>query len=137
MARYVARTSFALVLLAIAAGVALVLGIIGVYGVISYAVSQRSRELALRMALGAQAGHVKGMVLRQGLLLCAIAVTIGLGLAFGLTRLMAGLLYGVSPVDPVTFLAVAAGLSGVALAATYLPARRAAGVDPMTVLRAE
>ncbi|MCP4657355.1 MAG: ABC transporter permease, partial [bacterium] len=137
MARSVARTSFALVLLGIAAGVALILGIIGVYGVISYAVSRKSRELALRMALGARAGHVKGMVLRQGLVLSGIGVLIGLGLAFGLTRLMAGLLFGVSPVDPVTFLSVAAGLSGVALAASYLPARRAARVDPMTVLRAE
>ncbi len=136
-AQSVARRSFALVLLGIAAGVALILGIVGVYGVISYAVSQRSRELALRMALGARAGNVKRMVLRQGLVLSGIGVIIGLGLAFGLTRLMTGLLYGVSPWDPVSFLAVAAGLSGVALAATYLPARRAARVDPMTVLRAE
>jgi predicted permease len=137
MAGSIARTSFTMVLLGVAAGVALLLGIVGVYGVISYAVSQRSRELGLRMALGAQAGQVKGMVVRQGLILAGIGVTIGLGLAVGLTRLMSGLLFGVSPVDPLTFLAVAAGLTGVALVASYLPARRAASVDPMNTLRAE
>jgi ABC-type antimicrobial peptide transport system permease subunit len=137
MGQSIARTSFTLALLGVAAGVALLLGVIGVYGVISYAVSQRSRELGLRMAMGAQAAQVKGMVLRQGLVLSAIGVAIGLALALGLTRLMVGLLFGVSPVDPLTFLAVAAGLIGVALVASYLPARRAAGVDPMNVLRAE
>jgi predicted permease len=137
MARSVARTSFTLVLLGIAGSVALVLGIIGVYGVITYAVSQRTRELGLRIALGARADHVRRMVLRQGLILSGIGVAIGLGLAFGLTRLMAGLLFGVSAVDPITFLSVAAGLTTVALLASYLPARRAARVDPMTVLRAE
>lgn len=137
MGQSIARTSFTLVLLGVAGGVALLLGIIGVYGVISYAVSQRSREMGLRMAMGAQASQVKGMVVRQGLVLSAIGVTIGLALAVGLTRLMAGLLFGVSPVDPLTFLAVAAGLTGVAVLASYLPARRAAGVDPMDVLRAE
>jgi len=137
MGQSIARTSFTLALLGVAAGVALLLGVIGVYGVISYAVSQRSHELGLRMAMGAQAGQVKGMVLRQGLVLSAIGVAIGLALALGLTRLMAGLLYGVSPIDPLTFLAVAAVLIGVALVASYLPARRAAGVDPMDVLRSE
>jgi predicted permease len=137
MGQSIARTSFTLVLLGVAAGVALLLGVIGVYGVISYAVSQRSRELGLRMAMGAQASQVKGMVVRQGLVLSAVGVAIGVALALGLTRLMAGLLFGVSPVDPLTFLAVAAGLVGVALLASYLPARRAAGVDPMDVLRAE
>ena len=137
MALSIARTSFTLVLLGVASGVALLLGLIGVYGVISYAVSQRSRELGLRMALGAQAGQVKGMVLRQSLLLSGIGVGIGLGLAIALTRLMAGLLFGVSPMDPVTFLSVAAGLVGVALIASYVPAHRAATVDPMNVLRAE
>ncbi len=137
MGQSIARTSFTLTLLGVAAGVALLLGVIGVYGVISYAVSQRSRELGLRMAMGAQAGQVKGMVLRQGLVLSVIGVTIGLALALGLTRLMVGLLFGVSPVDPLTFLAVAAALIGVALVASYLPARRAAAVDPMSALRAE
>ncbi|UCC84123.1 MAG: ABC transporter permease, partial [Gemmatimonadota bacterium] len=137
MGQSISRTSFTMALLGVAAGVALLLGVIGVYGVISYAVSQRSRELGLRMAMGAQASQVKGMVVRQGLVLSAIGVAIGVALAIGLTRLMAGLLFGVSPIDPLTFLAVAAGLIGVALIAAYLPARRAAGVDPMDVLRAE
>ncbi len=137
MARSVARTSFTLVLLGVAAGVALLLGSIGVYAVVSYAVSQRTRELALRMALGARAEDVKGMVLRQALLLAGIGMTVGLGLALGLTRLMAGLLFGVSPVDPVTFLTVAVGLTGVALVASYVPACRAAQVDPLVALRSE
>ncbi len=137
MSQSVARTSFSLVLLSIAAGVALLLGIIGVYGVISYAVSQRTSELGMRIALGAPAQRVRGMVLRQGLMLSLTGVIIGLGLSVGLTRLMSGLLFGVSPVDPVTYGTVAAGLVVVALVASYLPARRAAGVDPMTALRAE
>lgn len=91
----------------------------------------------MRIALGAPAVRVKGMVLRQGLMLSLAGVTIGLGLSVGLTRLMSGLLFGVSPVDPVTFGAVAVGLVVVALVASYVPARRAAGVDPMTALRAE
>jgi predicted permease len=121
MSQSIARTSFTLVLLGVAAG----------------AVSQRSQELGLRMALGAQASQVKRMVLGQSLILSVIGVVIGLGLSFGLTRLMASLLFGVSPVDPVTFVCVAAGLTGVALLASYLPARRAAGADPMNALRAE
>jgi ABC-type antimicrobial peptide transport system permease subunit len=137
MAQSVARTSFTLILLTIAAAVALLLGIIGVYGVISYAVSQRTGELGMRMALGARGLDVMGMVLRQGLLLSIAGVAIGLTLSLGLTSLMAGLLFGVSPTDPVTYAAAAAGLIAVALLASYLPARRAAGVDPMTALRAE
>lgn len=137
MEQSTARTSFTMILLAIAAGVALILGIVGVYGVISYAVSLRSREIGLRMALGARDGDVKGMVLRQGLLLSGIGVAIGLGLAFGLTRLMSGLLFGVSPTDPLTYSIVASGLLAVALTASYLPARRAASLDPITVLRSE
>ena len=137
MAQSMARTSFSLVLLGIAGGMALILGIVGVYGVISYAVSQRSRELGMRIALGAQSRHMQGMVLRQSLTLCGIGVSIGLILALGLSRLMAGLLFGVKPTDPLTYLTVAAGLTVVALAASYLPARRAASVDPMTALRLE
>ena len=137
MAHSIAETSFTLTLLAIAAGVALLLGIVGVYGVISYAVSQRRHELGLRIALGAQAGQVKVMVLRQSLSIAAIGVAIGLTLAFGLTRLMSSMLYGVSPVDPVTFGLVAVGLTAVAVAASYLPAHRAASADPLEALRAE
>ncbi len=137
MAQSMARTSFTLVLLGIAGGVALILGIVGVYGVISYAVSLRAREIGLRIALGARDDDVKGMVLRQGLILSGIGVAVGLVLAFTLTRLMSGLLFGVKPTDPITYGVVAAGLIAVALTASYLPARRAASVDPITVLRAE
>jgi predicted permease len=137
MEQSTARTSFTMILLAVAAGVALILGVVGVYGVISYAVSLRSREIGMRMALGARDGDVKGMVLKHGLILSGIGVAIGLGLAFGLTRLMSGLLYGVSATDPLTYGVVAAGLIAVALTASYLPARRAASLDPITVLRSE
>jgi ABC-type antimicrobial peptide transport system permease subunit len=137
MAQSTARTSFTMILLGIAAAVALVLGVVGVYGVISYAVSLRSREIGLRMALGARDGDVKGMVVRQGLFLSGVGVGIGLLLALGLTRLMSGLLFGVSPTDPITYAVVAVGLIAVALTASYLPARRAASVDPITVLRTE
>jgi len=137
MARSISRTSFTLVLLCVASGVALLLGLIGVYGVISYGVSQRTGELGMRMALGARSVDVTHMVLRQGMVLAAIGLGIGLALALGLTRLMSGILFGVSPRDPVTFALVAAALLGVALAASYLPARRAAQVDPMEALRAD
>jgi predicted permease len=135
MASSIARTSFTMVLLATAAGVALILGLIGVYGVISYAVSQRGRELGMRMALGAEPKHIKGMVLKQGLLIFGIGAVAGLGLALALTRLMASLLFGVEPVDPPTFALVPVGLLVVALLASYLPARRAASVDLMEALR--
>jgi hypothetical protein len=137
MAGSMAETSFTMILLGIAGGVALILGLVGVYGVISYAVSQRSGELGMRMALGAQPGDVKGMVLRQGFVLAGLGIGSGILLALGLTRLMTALLVEVSPVDPITYSLVAAGLLAVALAASYLPARRAAKVDPMTALRAE
>jgi len=137
MARSVERTSSTMILLSIAGVVALILGVVGVYGVTAYAVARRSRELGMRIALGAQRETVMRMVLRQGLVLAAVGVAIGLALALGLTRLMSTQLYGVSPVDPVTFAVVAIGLLGVALLASYLPARRAAGVDPMNALRVE
>ena len=129
------RTSFALVLLGVAGIVALVLGMVGVYGVVSYAVSQRRAELGMRMALGAEPGQVQGMVLRQGLTLAVLGIVVGLALALGLMRLMSAILFGVSPVDPLTYVAVSAGLLAVAAAASFLPARRAARVDPMAALR--
>jgi predicted permease len=132
-----ARTSFTLVMLGIAGAMALALGIIGIYGVMSYTVSQRKREIGIRLALGAQDGHVLQMVLRQGTKLALLGVTIGIAAAFGLSRLMANLLYGVTAHDPLTFLAVAALLILVALLACYIPARRATSVDPMVALRYE
>jgi ABC-type antimicrobial peptide transport system permease subunit len=137
LSRSMARTSFSLIMLGIAAGVALLLGAIGIYGVISYVVSQRTRELGVRLALGAEASDVRRMVLRQGLILAGMGVIIGLGAAIGLTRLMEALLYGVDPVDPLTFGAVALSLTFVALLASYIPARRASKVDPVVAIRFE
>ena len=133
----VARTSFTLVMLGIAGAMALVLGIIGIYGVISYTVSQRQREIGIRLALGAQRGNVVQMVLRQGANMAMLGVAIGMGVALALTRLMASLLFGVTAHDPMTFAAVAALLLFVTLLACYVPARRASKVDPIVALRWE
>jgi len=133
----VARTSFTLVMLGIAGAMALVLGIIGIYGVISYTVSQRRREIGIRLALGAQRGDVLQMVLRHGAKMALVGVAIGIGAAFGLMQLMTNLLFGVTPNDPTTFAGVAALLILVALLACYLPARRATRVYPMVALRYE
>jgi predicted permease len=132
-----ARTSFTLVMLAIAGAMALILGIVGVSGVISYAVSQRRREIGIRLALGAQQGELKSMFVRQGLVLAGIGVAIGLAAAAGLTRSMASLLYGIGPFDPTTYVAVPLLLLTAAVLATYLPARRVARVDPVEALKAE
>ena len=136
-AKSVARTSFTLVMLGIASVMALSLGIIGIYGVISYTVSQRKREIGIRLALGAQSADVVGMVLRQGARLALTGVSIGVVAAFGLARLMTSLLFGVTAHDPLTFVAVAALLILIALLACYIPARRAMQVDPMVALRYE
>ena len=132
-----ARTSFTLVMLAIAGGMALVLGIVGIYGVISYVVSQRTREIGIRMALGAQPAGLLGMFVRHGLLLAGIGTALGLVAAAGLTRLMSSLLFGVTALDPVTYTAVSALLIAAAMLASYLPARRAIAVDPVRALQAE
>jgi len=132
-----ARTSFTLVMLAIAGGMALLLGIVGIYGVISYAVTQRRREIGIRMALGARPGELQRMIVRHGLILAGVGVAIGAGAAVGLSRLMKSLLFNVSPLDPVTYAAVAVVLVTSAALASYLPARRAAAVDPLDALRAE
>src|SRR5262249_11401414 len=126
-----ARPSFTLVMLGIAGAVALVLGSIGIYGVIPYAVSQRRREIGIRLALGAQQGELKGMFVRQGLALAGVGVGIGLGAAAGLMRLMKSLLFGISPLDPMTYIGVPIFLAMAVVLASYVPARRAAAVDPV------
>ena len=135
--RSMARTTFALVMLAIAGGMALLLGLIGIYGVISYAVSQRTREIGIRMALGVDHKEVKRIFMRHGLVLAGIGIVIGVGVAAGVTRLMASLLFHVSPLDGWTYVAVSLVLATAAVLASYLPARRAAGLDPVEALRAE
>ncbi|MGB9454802.1 MAG: ABC transporter permease [Bryobacteraceae bacterium] len=132
-----ARTSFTLVMLAIAGAMALILGIIGIYGVISYTVSQRRREIGIRAALGAAPVELKRMFVRYGLALAGVGVAIGLGAAAALTRLMKSLLFGISPLDPLTYTAVPVVLVAAAVLASYLPARRAAAVDPVEALKAE
>ena len=132
-----ARSSFMLVMLAVAGAMALLLGIVGIYGVISYSVSQRTREIGIRIALGAPLGSVRAMVVRNGLFLTAIGVAFGLAAAAALTRLMASLLFEISPVDPLTYIAVSGGLLSAAAAASYFPAHRASTVNPVEALRAE
>ena len=133
----VAQTSFTLVMLGIAGTMALTLGIIGIYGVMSYTVSQRKREIGIRLALGAQGGDVLKIVLRQGTKLALLGVVIGIAAALALTRLMTNLLFGVTAHDPLTFVAVAALLILIAVLACYIPARRATLVDPIVALRYE
>jgi predicted permease len=135
--RSMARTSFTLVMLAIAGAMALLLGLIGIYGVIAYAVSQRTREIGIRIALGARPADVRQMFVRYGLGLCAMGIAIGVGAAAVLTRVMSSLLFGVAPLDPITFAAVPVALLVATLAATYLPARRVSAVDPVQCMRAE
>jgi predicted permease len=132
-----ARTSFTLVMLGIAGTMAFVLGIIGIYGVISYAVLQRTREIGIRLALGEQTGRLRWMFIRSALLLTGSGIAIGLAAAAGLTRLMKSLLFGVSPLDPFTYVTVLIVLVASAVLASYLPARRAAAVNPVEALRAE
>jgi predicted permease len=132
-----ARTSFTLVMLAIAGAMALALSLIGIYGVISYAVSQRTREIGIRLALGAQRKALRWMFVRSALVLTGIGVVIGTGAAAALTQLMKTLLFGISPLDPLTFVTMPFMLATAAAVASYLPARRAAGVDPVGALRAD
>jgi putative ABC transport system permease protein len=137
LAENVARQNFNTVLLSIFAGVALILAAIGIYGLMSYSVEQRTQEIGIRMALGADRGGMLGMVLAQGLKLALAGVVLGLGMAYGLTRLLASLLFGVKASDPVTFGVVAGILTFVALVAALIPARRATTVDPAIALRYE
>ncbi len=135
--RSMARTSFTLIMLGVAGSMALLLGVVGIYGVIAYSVSQRTREIGIRMALGAQQPTVTGMFVRHGLLLTGIGVGCGLVAAVLLMRLMSSLLFNVNPVDPVTYGAVSIGLVFTAWLASYVPSRRAATIDPVDALRAE
>ncbi len=137
MSRSMARTSFTLILLALAAGIAVALGSVGVYGVISYVVSLRSNEIGVRLALGATKGDASRLVLRQGAVIAFFGILVGLCGAVGGTRFLSTLLYGVTPLDPTTLLAAAAAIAFVSLLAAYMPARRAAAVDPVRVLRTE
>jgi predicted permease len=133
----IAQTSFALIMLAIAATVALLLGSVGIYGVIAYVATQRTREVGIRLALGAQTRDVRRLFLWHGLSLTGAGIGLGIAAALALTRVMSALLFGVSPMDPITYVTVAASLATVALLATYLPARRASRVDPVIALRAD
>jgi predicted permease len=132
-----ARTSFTLVMLCVAGSMALLLGIVGIYGVISYSVSQRTREIGIRMALGAQQQKLTAMFVRHGLWLTGIGVAIGLLSAFLTMRLMSSLLFNVSPIDPGTYILASVCVVSIAWLACYLPSRRAATVDPTLALRAE
>jgi ABC-type antimicrobial peptide transport system permease subunit len=137
MSSSISRQNFNMLLLAIFAATALLLATVGIYGVVSYSIAQRSREIGVRMALGAGRAHIRKLVLRQGMLSAVIGVLIGVCAAFGLVRLIASLLFGVTTWDPTVFLCVPLLLLSAALLAVGLPARRAMRIDPMRVLRNE
>ena len=132
-----AQTSFALTMLVIAAAMALLLGVVGLYGVIAYIAAQRTREIGIRMALGAQIGDVRKIFVRHGLWLTTTGIAIGIGVALALSRVMRTLLFGVGSTDPMTYAAVSGTLAAVMVLAMYLPARRASRIDPIAALRAD
>jgi predicted permease len=132
-----ARTAFTLLMLAIAASMALLLGVVGIYGVISYSITRRTREIGIRIALGASQQKVRGMFVRQGLLLAGLGVASGIAAAVPLTRLMSALLFEISPLDPLTYAGVSIAIVLACLLATYLPARRATRIQPVEALRVE
>ena len=133
----IARSRFATIALGLFALLALLLAGIGIYGVVSYATQQRFREIGIRMALGADRSSVVGLVVKQGVVLIGIALVAGTAGALGLSWLLRGLVFDVSTTDPLTFLAMALLLGGVGFLASWLPARRASGIDPVNAMRAE
>jgi putative ABC transport system permease protein len=137
VANSIATQRLAMILLSVFSSLALVLSAIGIYGVISYLTGQRTHEIGIRVALGASSSDVLRMILGEGMKISLLGVAIGLAAALGLTRLIAKLIYGVGASDPLTFAGVAVLLTGVALLACYIPARRAMRVDPMIALRYE
>ena len=137
LAESIARPRFNTLLITILAGVALVLAAVGIYGVISYSVTQRTHEIGVRMALGASSGSVLRLVIGHGMLLAGIGLAVGVVGAFAVTRIMGSLLYGVTATDPLTYIVLVAMLGVIALIASYIPARRAMRVDPVIALRNE
>jgi ABC-type antimicrobial peptide transport system permease subunit len=135
--RSLGQPRFYVTLLTVFAGLALVLAVVGIYGIISYTVQQRTREIGIRIALGASSDRVVGMVVGRGLMLAVAGVSLGSIGAYALSRVLKSLLYGVGERDPLTFVGVAALLGVAALAASWIPARRAAHVDPLTAMRAD
>jgi ABC-type antimicrobial peptide transport system permease subunit len=135
--RSTAREDFNMLLLTIFGCSALVLAAIGIYGLMAYTVQQRTQEIGIRMALGAESGALRNMVVGQGLILAIAGIAIGLGAAYGLTRLLTTILFQVKPLDPMTFTAVPVVLTAVALLAIWFPATRATKIDPVTALRCE
>jgi ABC-type antimicrobial peptide transport system permease subunit len=136
-ARSMARTSFTLAMLSAAGGMALLLGMVGLYGVLAYSVSQRTREIGVRMALGAQPQKILALVLGRGMAIVAVGLGLGVGAALVLTRVLSFMLFGVRPDDPLTYAMIVPLLGVVAVAACYIPARRATRVEPMVALRCE
>jgi ABC-type antimicrobial peptide transport system permease subunit len=131
------QLSFTMLTLGIASGLALILGAVGLYGVLSYLVAERTREIGVRMALGAQAEQVRAMVVRQGAGVVGAGVAIGIGAAVASTRALGSLLFGVRPLDLATFAGMSVSMLAIGLLASYLPARRASDVDPVESLRGE
>ena len=134
---HMAQTSSAFVMLAVGAGVSLLLGIVGIYGVVAYVTAQRTREVGIRVALGAQKGDVARLFVRHSLVLTGLGIGVGLVAAAALSRLLTSMLFGVGATDPATCASMSTALAGVALLAGYLPARRAANMDPLVALRWE